>query len=150
MKAIKIVVGVLLALAAVGVGLAWGVQRAFACSPASSKTGDRWYSSEEQDRIGCEFAQLEERIRTLENINANLQRKVEGLGSGNSGPTVIQPERVIETKETVIREADNSRVEALEKRVGTLEKVVAFLQKQVLDAVGKTISLLGELLKRGA
>lgn len=150
MKAIRIILSVLAVIAAVLGGIAWGVERASAAcsSPSqlfSGNPGNPYYGIQEQDRIECEFGQLEERIRTLENINANLLKKVEGI---QGGPAAAQPERVIETKETIIRESDNSRVEALEKRVGNIERAVSFLQGKVMEVVNRAVALMSELVKK--
>jgi len=102
------------------------------------------YGTKEQARIECRFAELEAKIKTLENMNWNLRQKVEGI---QGGTTVIQPERVIETRE-IVRDPDNERVEALEKRVGRLESAMAFLYEKVVGAVNVTIDLLRQLIDR--
>lgn len=149
MKTLKTCIKIAIVMSGVIIGMIVGSIKASAAVGCAANDGDTWYvcPGGERDKIDAKFQAMQQQIDTLVNINFNLEKKVESMQAPSTGPAIVQPERVIETRE-IITQADNTRVEALEKRVGTLEKAVAFIQDKVMAALNITISMLKDLLKR--
>lgn len=88
---------------------------------------------------------LEVEVNNLDQLNAQLQVKV---NSQSATQTPAPAQMVTQTKEVIVRDPDNTKVDALEKRVTALEAAVKFIQTKIMQAITTTIGLLQKLLAR--
>ncbi|MFA5413253.1 MAG: hypothetical protein WC348_01805 [Patescibacteria group bacterium] len=118
--------------------------------PKVALAKDTWYSTEEQNRINQQFSEMQAQVTELQQLNTQLQNKVDQISSSASAstPAPVPAQTIVETKEVIVRDPDNTKVEALEKRVTTLESVVSLIQTKIMQAINTAIGLLKKLLAR--